>query len=533
MKRRPAALTDQNFDVVVLGGGVLGACVARDAAMRGLTTALIEAADFASGTSCNSLKVIHGGLRHLQHLDLTEVHACARERSVWLRIAPHLVAPLPVMLPLFGLPAERVAYRAALALNDLISAGRNRALDDDRRIPPGRMLSRRECLDRVPELESTRLSGGMLYVDAQAYSTERLVLEVVESAVQSGAVAVNHAECVGSLFEGGRRVGILVRDRLAEAEFPVRARTVVNACGPGAPALTARLLGRQARHPGRLSLAWNLVLEGTGHEVAFALPGENPTPTAARGTRPRRLFFVPWRGRTLLGTGHAHFEGDPAGFDGIDRAHPELLAFVEEVDRAWPGGPLGTDRPLLVHSGLLPAVGDGEGEVRLRRKHTITVDSDGGVPVVTATTVKLTAARRVAENAVDRACELLAHRGVPSRTADTPLPGAPAEGVAALLRSARADLRTLLDSDVIEHLVRSYGTRYPAVLAGPRATERVREASPVVLGQLLLGARDEMACTEDDLLCRRTELAAREAPTEDLRRLARQALAESRHEVTP
>ena len=258
MKRLVQELSEQHFDVVVLGGGVLGACVARDSALRGFSTALIEADDFGRGTSANSLKVVHGGLRHLQRLDLRELRRCARERSTWLRIAPHLVEPLPVVMPLFGGVGERVLYRTALAVNDFLSVDRNHDLPTERSIPSGRALSRRECLDRIPELEPTNLCGGVLYHDARMYSAERLVLAVVKGAAEAGALVINHAECNGPLIQGGQREGVEILDHFSGSTIAVRGRVIVNASGPGATALTRRFHDRTVSHPEGLSLAWNL-----------------------------------------------------------------------------------------------------------------------------------------------------------------------------------------------------------------------------------------------------------------------------------
>lgn len=536
MHRRLAELTTQRFDVAVIGGGILGACVARDAALRGLSTALIEAGDFAGRTSANSLKVVHGGLRHLQHLDVPEVRTSARERATWLRIAPHLVEPLPVLMPLYGGAPEHLAYRLAVATNDLLTSDRNRGLPVERSIVTGRALGRDECVRHVPELSCTDVTGGVLFHDARMYSSERLVLAVVMSAVDAGAIAVNHVACTGALVENGRREGIEVVDRLGGAEFAVRARVVINASGPGAPMLTRTLLDRDDPHPRRLSLAWNLVLPGAGHEVAFALPGRAPTPTGSgSGTRPRRLFFVPWRDRLMVGTGHAHFEGDASSFRGLDRSHPELLAFVDEINRAWPGTPFRPEDALVVHAGLLPAEENARGEVQLRRRHAITVQAAGGAAVITATTVKFTAARRVAENAVDRACALLGQRTAASSTASTLLRGAPADGMSALARRAQLRLAGRFDPDVVDHLVHSYGDRYEEVVslcdADPSLGTRVIEDRPVILAQFAYAVRRELACTVEDVLCRRTELVARGPVDDRVRRTAERVLAEHVAEV--
>lgn len=536
MHRRLTLLSDRTFDVVVLGGGVLGACVARDAALRGFTVALLERDDFGSGTSANSLKVVHGGLRQLQHLDLKGMRDSARERAAWLRTAPHLVEPIPVLVPLSGGPAEALAYRAALAMNDMMSAGTDGDLPLERTIPPGRILGREECLSMVPELDREGITGGALFHDAVMYSAERLVLEVVQGAMEAGAQVANRVEAMAPLLAGDRRMGIVARDRETQEEIPVRARIVVNAAGPWAPALTDRLLGRPVPHAPALSLAWNLVLHGMGHRTAFALAGRGGTPTGSRaGRRPRRLFVLPWRGRTLVGTGHARFGNDPAALASVDLEHPALRDFLEEVNRAWPGTPLTADDVLLTHLGLLPAhpTGDAQsgpgrlgasenrpggrpksgGRVRLLGRHRVAVDADGGTPVLTATTVKFTRARKVAKEVVDRVGGLLGAGATVCRTAEKLLPGAPAQGLPALLDQARRELGDTLAEDVVEHLVRSHGTGYGEVVAwrskDPEWSRRLSPDAPVIRAQLLHAVHREMAGSVEDLLFRRSELGPR------------------------
>ena len=535
MKRQVRQLEDGRFDVVVIGGGVLGACVARDCAMRGLATALVDASDFASATSSNSLKVIHGGLRHLQHGDLVELRRSARERAHWLRIAPHLVQPMPVVLPLVGHRLEPWLYRGAVAINDVLTAERNRYVGSGQEIPDGRRLSRAECLDRLPGLDGASLKGGVLYHDALMYSSERLVLAVVRSAVEHGAVVANHVECIGPLLEGGRRVGVELLDRLDGSRFALRARAVVNAAGPGASRIESRILGRAAAQDVPLSLAWNFVLDASGLRTACGLPGMDATPTARGGRRPRRLFFVPWRGRTLVGTGHDRHAGDPRDFVGMDHEHPALLAFLEEVNSCWFGDPFRPEDVRLVHAGLLPAhSGSGEKEVHLRRRHVLTETDAGGVPVLTVLTVKFTAGRRLGELVTDRVCRVLRHQA-PCRTATTPLPGAPSEGMPAFLSDARKRIGSVLDADVLDHLAHAHGTDLPAVLAGaaPEHLARVAPRAPVIEAQWIHAIREEMAVTVDDLVLRRTELGARALVDDAVRERAARILAAESRAVCP
>lgn len=515
MRRDLTALSDGVFDVLVIGGGIVGACVARDAAHRGLRVALVERNDFASGASWNSLKTLHGGLRSLQHLDLVRMREYSGDRSAWMRIAPHLVDLLPVVMPTQGAGMRsRPVLRTALAVSDLVALDRNRGLWPDRRFPSGRVLSRAECVGYVPELANARCTGGVLWYDAQMYSAERLVLAVVLAAGEAGAVVANHVDVTGALMHQGRMAGVAAADRLSTDRLEIRARTVVNAAGSASVQLASRLLGRRTPRPSvRYAAAINVMRPSLAHTAAFALPAQLVAGTrAGHAASNRNLFIVPWRERTVIGTGYFPYDGDPSDFT-VDERHTR--AFLDEVNAAWPAAPLERESVVLVHGGLLPMVDGGGGEeLRLERTQRIVDHAVDGVPeLITAVSVRFTTARRLAERLVDLAARKLERSVAPGRTASIPLPGAPEGPVPELIALARRRYGQLVDSDVLEHLVRCYGTRYERLLAYrddmPGWDERVVPGAPVIRAQLTYGVREEMAQTADDLLGRRTEIGSR------------------------
>jgi glycerol-3-phosphate dehydrogenase len=513
MKRDLAALTATPFDVLVVGGGVVGACVAWDAALRGLSVALIDKGDFASGTSSNSLKVLHGGLRYLQHLDLHRMRESIRERATWLRIAPHLCHPLPILVPTYrrGLQT-RLLLRTATAISDALAWDRNDGLFPERRLPPARAVSRKECLDLVPELERPDLTGGVVFHDAQMYSSERLVLDVVRAAVRAGAIAANYVEFEGSVLERGRIAGGSVRDGMSGDRFTVRARSVVNATGAWIPMVAGRSIGRPGAAAMHYSVAVNLMLPSLGHRVAFAIPGGYQEPNAVMRFGRRQLFIVPWRERSLVGTGHYPYGGDPARFEPPEA---DVARFLDEVNSAWPQPSFRIEDIVLVHAGLLPAeAGGSSAGVRLVKHARVVDHSADGLPgFVSAVSVKFTTARSLAERVVDHVFTLLTRRPPPCRTAVTPLPGAPTCSPDELAATARRRYGDLLDADVLEHLVRAHGVEYEGVLSHrdwmPDWSQRVEPSSPVISAQFVHGCREEMAVRAEDLVNRRTELGAR------------------------
>jgi glycerol-3-phosphate dehydrogenase len=477
--------------------------------LRGLSVALVEKGDFGGGTSWNSLKIVHGGLRYLQHLDFARMRESIRERSHWLRIAPHLVEPLPIVVPTKDQGLQRrPVLRAALLANDIISWDRNQALEPSRRLPAGRGLTRGECLRLIPELEGSGLTGGVMFHDAQMYSAERLVLAVLKGAIAAGAVVANYVELEDRLVAGARLAGVKLRDVISGERLEVRARTVVNAAGPASAWVAGKLTGHASAAATRYSAALNLMVRGQGHSVAFAVTGAASDPSAVVRMGKRQLFFVPWRNRTLIGTGHYSYEADP------DDAHPDehVQVFLEEVNAAWPGASFTRDDLLLVHSGLLPVEpGTKDGGVNLLKRHRVIDHKAHDAPeALSAISVKFTTSRLVAEELVDMVCEKLGRTRARCATSETPLPGAPQGTFEQLMSFARTRYRALLAEDVLEHLVRAYGTEYERVLAHretmPDWDERLHPSAPVIKAQFAYAARSELARCPEDIVWRRTEL---------------------------
>ena len=214
MKRDIDRLSHETFDVTIVGGGIYGAMAAWDASSRGLKVALIEKGDFGNATSANTQKIIHGGLRYLQHFDFKRMRESIRERRNWLRIAPHLVRPMPVMMPTHGAGMKsKFAMSCAMFLNDLISLDRNRGIKSKKRhISRCRVISKKECLSRAKGLDSNRVTGAAIWNDAQVLHSERLTLSVVREASEHGAALFNYVECTGFDVSENRIQGVLCRD---------------------------------------------------------------------------------------------------------------------------------------------------------------------------------------------------------------------------------------------------------------------------------------------------------------------------------
>jgi len=430
VKRDLGALTAREHDLVVVGGGIHGLAIAWDAAQRGLSVALVEASDFGSGVSWNSLKTIHGGLRHLQRADLAQARESVRERRALLRIAPQIVRPLPFLVPTYGHGLHgREALAAGLRLHDLVSHDRNEGLPPEQQLPASRVLSRGEVQQIVPEVGAQGLTGGALWFDAQVTHSERLVMGFCHAAAEAGATLANYVAAIGFLRSGRDVTGIRARDVEGGGELAVRSRMVLIATGPGLDRLLTRAEVTATGSP--MLLGMNLVLRRpvvTGHAVGARSGG-------------RYLFLVPWRGRAILGTAY-----DPPN------VAPDVAVarFLDDAHRAFPWAAIEAGDVTLVHRGLVPGR-RGSRALETRSRLIDHEAAEGVRGLVSLRGVKLTTARAEAAKAVDLVLRRLSRPAAPCGTAVTPLAAArPLEGSVATqtLRAVREEMAIHL-ADVV------------------------------------------------------------------------------------
>jgi glycerol-3-phosphate dehydrogenase len=478
--RDAAAFESGIFDVLVVGGGAMGAGVARDAALRGMSVALVEQDDFAAGTTSRSTRLIHGGLRYLAQREFGLVRENLREREILLRTAPHLVRPLPVYVPLYRLSVRRRAtLRAGMLLYDLLS--RRKSLPRRKWLPRGRLL----VLE--PGLAADGLRGAWCFYDAQCALVERLVVENVADAKAHGARVLNHARVTRWLLDGGAVVGAEVEDRRAGRALRIRARETVNATGAWLDQT-----GPHARPLLRLTKGVHLV-----------------TPPASRHaillfhTDGRPIFVLPWLDSSLVGTTDTDLTGDPAGARATDADVGYLVAAARRI---LPGAALDVAYTFAGVRALIRV--EGVAEARVPREHEIRDHAarDGAPGVVSMVGGKLTAYRGIAQEATD----LIAKRlGVRARcvTKTRALPGA--VDVEALVASLAADAARLgLASDQLRRLAGVYGAMTHELLARiarDRAlAARLAPDSAATRVEVVHAVEAEDAATLADVLLRRT-----------------------------
>jgi glycerol-3-phosphate dehydrogenase len=484
-----AALAAEPFDVLVVGGGITGAGVALDAATRGYSVALVERADYAIGTSSRSSKLVHGGLRYLQNFDLGLVREALLERQLNVRLAPHLVRPLPLVVPAFdGARPDRLTG-IGLNMYDVMSVRRRGRDDDDWSPARHRMIGGDEVLELLPALAARRPSGGYLFYDCQTDDV-RLVLTVLAEAARFGAVSANRLDAVALLEDAGRACGARVVDAETGAELEIRAENVVNATGVWADRLRPEELHDEAEVP--------IIRPSRGTHII--VPGAT-LPVVAGAIAPagggRTIFVLPWLGQTLIGTTDNDYEGD------LERVQPsrEDVGYLLDAVNAFFAVALEPRDIAGAYAGVRPLIstGDPRKSVDISRKAELYETSSG---MVTITGGKLTTWRRMAKMTVDRIVEREG-RDAPCRTDQVPL-GMTVEA---------ADLPRVpgVAEEAYGQLAGRYGHAANEVLHA--AAERPELAAPVqpgmpdLLAEAAHAARREQARTVGDVLLRRTRLA--------------------------
>jgi glycerol-3-phosphate dehydrogenase len=518
MLARQAALetlASEVFDVVVIGGGITGAGVALDAATRGFSVALVEKADYASGTSSRSSKLVHGGLRYLQNFDLGLVREALLERQLMVKLAPHLVHPLKLVVPAFEGARRDLLVGIGLNMYDVMATprllgrrGRRSASADPAGDSEGdwsparhRMISGEEVVELLPALAGREPTGGYLFYDCQT-DDARLVLTVLGEAERFGATCANRLEVI-ELVENGSEAGrgegargVRVRDGESGEEFVVQADNVVNATGVWADRIRPEELHSEAEVP--------TIRPSRGTHITVS---SEQLPLVAGAIVPagegRTIFALPWLGRSLLGTTDNNYDGD------IEHVRParEDIDYLLEATNSFFGTSLGPGDLTGAYAGVRPLIstGDSRSSVDISRKAELYETSSG---LITITGGKLTTWRRMAKMAVDRLVERDG-RQAPCRTHEIPLGQSVEPGSLPVVEGVGDGAR--------EALASRYGHAAERVLAV--AAERGELAQPIVeglpdlLAEAPFAARHEQARSVGDVLLRRTRLgllAARE-----------------------
>jgi glycerol-3-phosphate dehydrogenase len=484
-------LTSRRHDVLIIGGGITGAGLARDLALRGLTVVLAEQEDFAAGTSSASTKLIHGGVRYLERLNLHLVFEACRERRILQQIAPHLVRPLPLLIPVYrDDPRSLLAIRAGLTLYDALALFRN--------THPHRILSVAEGLKREPALRPDGLTGVALYWDCRM-DDARLCLENVLAAAEAGALAVNYLRAVALLKRDGRICGARLHDEETGAELEVEARVVVNAAGPWLDQVCALDSAGPAKL--RPTRGTHILVPriNRGSEALYLTAG-----------RDDRLFFViPWdEGLSLVGTTDVDYAGDPGQ---VVPTEADMEYLLSEAGRHLQQPPPRRDEVVAAFAGLRPLIAADQSQAsRVSREHRIFEAASGLLSIGGG---KYTTYRSMAAEAAALVCARLGRGQGRSLTARVPLPGGATGDFSAYFRRTLPRLvgQWGLPTATVTRLLNRYGARTPQVLGMLEGEPEL--ARPIIPGSWLLALEVAYSCdcefarTPGDVLRRRTALA--------------------------
>ncbi len=500
MKRDLEAMAAREHDLLVIGGGIVGACVAWDASLRGLSVALVDKGDFSSGTSAGSSKLVHGGLRYLRNLEFSLIRESLRERRIWEIIAPHQVSPLPFMMPVGGSAGPgRWTLAAGLTLYDLLAYDRNRLADPDKRMPGHTHMAAATARGAEPVLAGLDLTGAMVYYDAQMLSPERIGLELIRAASERGALVANYTEVTDFLCAEAQIHGATVIDRLSGQAHRLCARMTVNAAGPWAD----RLLGLAQGTPSH-----TLVRSKGIHLITPALTRAHAlTLTVPKEEGGGHLFVLPWRGLSIVGTTDTVFDQDP---DALTVSERDIAGLLRVLNESLPGLKLDRDAVLHAYAGLRPLIDDGdaasESYKASRRAEVVDHEADDGLKgLVSAIGGKWTTARHIAEQVTNRVAARLG-TGAPCRTDKEILPAGAVGRFADFVAAAATRYPTL----PADRLAQDYGARLDEALSGlagdPEQSAHLTPDCPEIVAQFTYAARAEMAMTLEDAVFRRTSL---------------------------
>lgn len=508
-------LSDEEFDVLVLGGGVFGAATVWQATQMGLKAAMIEANDFGHGSSANSYKIIHGGIRYLQHLDFARVWASCRERSSFLRTAPHLCEPLPVVIPTYGWGKLSMPFLGVgCLLYDLLTWRRNRGIKDkSRHIRYTRFVGKKTVLAHFPEIEKEGLTGACIIEDGRFLNPTRLVWAYCESALSAGARICNYLKAEDLILDGERVCGAVATDQMDGARISINASVVINATGPWAERWLAHVTRGKFIPKGVYSRDACFVVKNNGRlttPYSIAIQGGSGDPDAVLAREKRHLFLSPWRDCILVGVWHKVTSVAP---EEVSVSKHEIETYLREINASSLGFDLTMADVTLWNAGLVPFGEEQTSDVDLSYgKRSNLIDhgvSDGLNFLFTLIGLRYTMARGEAEKVIEQVL-LKLHKQVPRvRTDFTALSSARFTSVDCVTDELNVKLCGLCDALTIQALVQNYGKNAFSIAEMIVSRPELAVLLPgttVTAAEVLFVCRSEMVEHLSDIVFRRTDL---------------------------
>ncbi|MBE9061670.1 glycerol-3-phosphate dehydrogenase [cf. Phormidesmis sp. LEGE 11477] len=492
------------YDVIVIGGGINGAATARDAALRGLKTIIIDKGDFASGTTSWSSRLVHGGLRYLEYFEFNLVRESLAEREILLRSAPHLVHPLQLTIPIYD-KGSRSYWEiwAGMILYDILSF--------DKSLLNHRMLPKAKLKQLFREVNPKGVQGAGQYYDAQVEYAERLCLENILSAQEAGATAFNYVKVIQLVRQGDRVTELVCKDEFSESTFTIKTHdksVIVNTSGPWVDKVCDK--GTQNEAPAPIGTTQKIGGTKGSHIVVDDFPGAPGAAFYVEALTDNRPFFIlPFLGQYLIGTTDLRFSGD---LDRVKADDDEIDYLIAETNKVFPAARLSRESVKFTYSGVRPLpYTESKKPGAVSRNHLLYDHAkDGVVNMVSLIGGKLTTHRRVGEEMVTWVYKQRQQSAPPCKTRVNPLPGA-------ILRTdqriveAIAKYAPLLATTVVDHIFQRYGARALDLLTlvdeSPELAEPIVAGLPDIKAQIVYAVRSEMALTFGDICRRRTMLS--------------------------
>ncbi|MCE9599267.1 MAG: glycerol-3-phosphate dehydrogenase/oxidase [Spirochaetia bacterium] len=503
----------QPFDLIVVGGGITGVSVAREAAVRGIRTLCVEKDDFACATSAATSKLLHGGLRYLENFEFSLVRESLAERRILGLAAGHLSRPMPFLVPIYEWSNPgRFMLQAGLTTYDLLAYDRNLGAPEDKLSPGSKWLSREEFLKREPRIDANQLKGGFIYYDYQSLHPERLALAFVKTAEQAGARMLNHCKVTGFSFKPGTRQLDTVQftDSITGKKHSAKGTVIVNASGPWMD-IVLGLVEKDSIHKVQRSKGIHLITE--------RLIGDNTL--FVRNKQGHHCLMIPWEGMTLIGPTDTPYEGHP---DNLRPTEEDVQGLIDLVNEFLPGSPLTREKVKHVPIGIRPLVFSGKSTYRASRKYEIyDHGAESGLEgLVSVVGGKWTTSRKLGEDVIHHVLPVLnkldptaSARIKDVRTDEDPLVGFPAFAASATeLWEQIALVNHRVPDNVLNHLFTMYGTEYTDVLdLAKKDASLLKRVSDEpgkfdIMAQVVFAIQNESAKSLSDVLLRRLAIGA-------------------------
>jgi glycerol-3-phosphate dehydrogenase len=513
LERNINELETTQFDLVVVGGGIFGACAVWEAALRGLRVALIEKNDFSHATSANHFKMAHCGIRYLQHGDILRMRESCKERSILLRIAPHLVYTVPMVIPTYGYGNKgKFFLGTGMTLYDLLTADRNKGLNQDKKIKLTKFINKKELLSLFPHLPAKGLTGAAVYEEGQMYNPPRLALSFIKSAQKKGAVIANYTEAIDFEKSADRITGVVIKDHAENRQFSIKSKIVLNTAGPWAYRLLKNSAGISLKEKPTFSRDLAFVIpKFFQNNLGLALATQTKDADSLLDRGGRHLFAFPWRDYTLIGVWHKVFKDSS---EKLFVTPEELEAYRSEVAGAYPGLCQSYDDIKVVNMGLT-LFGDEDKQIGQnisfgKRSQIIDHKNENKIDgLVTLIGVRATMARGMAAKALDVCLKKLNHKTESGASEQHPIWGGDFKNSNMVIKNIKRDCRSGISDATASTLFQNYGSGYKEVLKYAEEEPELYENVPgttTMKAEIVHAVREEMALNLKDIIFRRTDL---------------------------